>query len=459
MGAAFCLLISSCQKEKTPAASLALSNTPTTIELGAGETSATISFTANRDWTVSSSQSWCTVSPASGSASSTASTVTLSLEPNTGYDARETVITITAEGLTQSVTITQAATDGLEAGDGKEVSVSADGGTVKVAVKANVEYEVSTDAGWIKVVSTKALQSYTVTLSVDANPAYEGRSATVTISQTGGDLVQNVTIAQEGRTYNALECPLTLEAIEDGTISINNTNMLKIGWTINGLASGYDDMTLSSEKRISIPVVAGDAVHLYGDNAAYYGGSGDSQIYCSADTYIYGNVMSLVSALNFSTLKELTAERAFFRLFTGNSHFKNYPGRALALPATKLTKNCYDTMFTGCSGLTEAPELPATTMVQSCYSWMFENCTSLTTAPELPATKLAEKCYYGMFSCCSALNYVKCLATSISSEDNCTGYWLDGVASEGTFVKASGASWSSGVNGIPSGWTVIEDTN
>ena len=36
-----------------------------------------------------------------------------------------------------------------------------------------------------------------------------------------------------------------------------------------------------------------------------------------------------------------------------------------------------------------------------------------------------------------------------------TGYWVDGVASNGTFVKNVDATWTTtGVNGIPSGWTV-----
>ena len=85
---------------------------------------------------------------------------------------------------------------------------------------------------------------------------------------------------------------------------------------------------------------------------------------------------------------------------------------------------------------------------------MFGNCTSLTAAPQLPATTLTSACYYYMFSGCTSLNYIKCLATDISAY-SCTEGWVDGVASTGTFVKASSmASWSTGVDGIPTGWTV-----
>jgi hypothetical protein len=46
------------------------------------------------------------------------------------------------------------------------------------------------------------------------------------------------------------------------------------------------------------------------------------------------------------------------------------------------------------------------------------------------------------------------LATDISAED-CLRGWVDGVASSGTFVKNSEATWYvTGDNGIPEGWTI-----
>ena len=128
------------------------------------------------------------------------------------------------------------------------------------------------------------------------------------------------------------------------------------------------------------------------------------------------------------------------------------------LPATKLANNCYSYMFNGCRSLTTAPELPATKLAIYCYSNMFVGCTSLTTAPELPATKLVIYCYQYMFQGCISLNSIKCLATNISAS-NCTAGWVSGVASTGTFVKAANmTSWTTGVNGIPSGWTVEDYT-
>ncbi len=124
------------------------------------------------------------------------------------------------------------------------------------------------------------------------------------------------------------------------------------------------------------------------------------------------------------------------------------------LPATELASSCYSSMFQRCTALTTAPELPVTTLAAQCYYCMFLGCTSLTTAPELPATTLAGSCYGGMFSGCTSLNYIKCLATDISAS-SCLDGWVSDVPSTGTFVKDSNMEgWTTGIAGIPEGWTV-----
>lgn len=139
------------------------------------------------------------------------------------------------------------------------------------------------------------------------------------------------------------------------------------------------------------------------------------------------------------------------------SMFQNCSSLTIApvLSATTLAEGCCLDMFKGCTSLTTVPAtLPATTLASSCYQRMFSGCTSLTNAPVLPAPTLTEACYCQMFFLCSSLSAVTCLATNISG--NMTTYqWLYGVAANGTFTKTSGmTSWQTGVDGIPSGWTV-----
>ena len=85
---------------------------------------------------------------------------------------------------------------------------------------------------------------------------------------------------------------------------------------------------------------------------------------------------------------------------------------------------------------------------------MFRTCNKITTAPDLPATTLVSSCYNYMFYQCSLLAYIKAMFTTTPTTSY-TNSWVNGVAASGTFVKNSSASWDvTGVNGVPSGWTV-----
>lgn len=168
----------------------------------------------------------------------------------------------------------------------------------------------------------------------------------------------------------------------------------------------------------------------------------------SCYTHMFSGCTSLTTApeLPATTLDSY----CYAGMFKQCSYLTNVPN----LPAMDLATSCYSSMFYGCTELTTAPELPATTLARDCYSYMFRGCTGLTTAPELPATTLVVTCYSYMFYGCSSLNYIKAMFTTTPSP-SVTNYWVSGVASSGTFVKNSSATWDvTGVSGVPSGWTV-----
>jgi hypothetical protein len=177
----------------------------------------------------------------------------------------------------------------------------------------------------------------------------------------------------------------------------------------------------------------------------------------TANFTVEGNAMSLLYGDNFVGQTSLSEKNyALYALFSGNTNVTS--AENLSLPATTLAEGCYFNMFRRCTSLTTAPELPATTLAIFCYYYMFQGCTSLTTAPQLPATTLASSCYADMFFSCTSLSAITCLATDISAYD-CTKNWVYGVAASGTFTKAASmTSWTSGKNGIPSGWSVQDAT-
>ena len=283
-----------------------------------------------------------------------------------------------------------------------------------------------------------------------------------------------------------LETPLTLEAIEDGTINVTFGDGLDLANPITYTKNGVEYP--GGTTNFSITVAAGDIVTFHSTNAALGKIVSLSYKHLSIKPtnrcYIYGNIMSMIDdAGDFSTDKVISADLALYALFSDADKLENHPDKDILLPATTLTEYCYNELFGSCSALTKAPKLPANELKLRCYEHMFWECTSLTEAsvmsattvddycchnmfygctslvkaPELLATTLTQYCYNGMFKGCSKLNYLKCLATNVSAFE-CLGGWLGEVSATGTLVVASGTTWAvAGTNDIPSGWTVTKE--
>ena len=231
---------------------------------------------------------------------------------------------------------------------------------------------------------------------------------------TGLDAGLLYTFAQKDIKF--AQAPLTIKAIEDGTITISNPNELLITYSINdkGKVSYKNETITISDLK------AGDKVQLYGNNKAYVNSENldkYTNIQSSAACKVYGNIMSLISSSDYSTLTAFGdgTSYIFANLFKDNTNLTDASG--LILPATTLADYCYENMFAGCTALTTAPELPATTLASNCYLGMFKGCTLLTTAPALNATNLAPKCYADMFNGCTALTTAPALnATTLEME-------------------------------------------
>lgn len=223
-------------------------------------------------------------------------------------------------------------------------------------------------------------------------------------------------------------------------------------------------------------------------------------IKCSGNHNVGGNIMSLLYGDNFENTTFTNSNKwAFQRLFIQNTTLVNaedliLPSNTIdycysrmfescdslttapVLPAMVMTQSCYEGMFQyidhlftppalpattladGCYGLmfyssriTTAPALPATVLARNCYESMFYGCASLTTAPVLPATTLVERCYASMFRR-ARVKSVTTYANDISAND-CLNNWLDDVPATGDFYNLGGATYPSGVSGIPTGWT------
>ena len=216
---------------------------------------------------------------------------------------------------------------------------------------------------------------------------------------------------------------LTFVALESGTFKFSGNSInysLDSGTTWTQLASNTDSPSVSQGQKIMWK--------LSGVTPAPYSSIGSFS--STGNFTVEGNIMSLVYGDNFSG-------------------------------QTTIPSGMFYAIFNGCTTLTSAENLvlPSTTLSDYCYMAMFMGCTSLTSAPILSATTLAEGCCWSMFEGCTALSNITCLATNISATQ-CTYNWVNGVASSGTFTKAASmTSWTSGVNGIPTNWTVEDYHN
>ena len=384
--------------------------------------------------------------------------------------------------------------------------VPAKGGTAtkdNCTFKVYGNYEDGTSADISSIVTV------TGELAVEPSTAeqrHEAGKLTLTASYSGFTATGNVTAYQEAFDFS-ME-PLTFNILSAGTINWTASKP-SVTKTIDYKLNNGDWISITSNTGSSAPSIevnSGDKLQFRGNNEQYANSSSNYNSFSgsTASFEIEGNIMSLIYGDDFKNKLTISSTYAFYGLFKDCTNLvsaKNLvlPATTLAngcyqnmfnkctslttapeLPATVLASNCYQYMFGGCTSLTTAPALPATTLAGGCYSGMFNNCTSLTTAPALPATTLANYCYQYMFngctklttapalpattltnSCysymfrnCTSLNYIKCLATDISATD-CTKNWVSGVASTGTFVKNPDmASWPTGDNGIPEGWTV-----
>ena len=284
---------------------------------------------------------------------------------------------------------------------------------------------------------------------------HEAGQLTLTASYSGFSATGNVTVYQEAVPDFSAE-PLTFNILSAGTINWKASTM-SIAKTIDYKLNNGGWTSITSNKGSSAPTItvnSGDKIQFRGNNIQY---GIDDETYNSfsgstASFELEGNIMSLIYGDEFKNKLTISRTHAFKGLFEECTNLVS--AENLVLPTTTLANYCYSSMFNGCTSLTTAPQLPATKLADSCYSNMFYNCSKLTTAPALPATTLAQSCYYEMFRGCRSLNYIKCLATNIS-ERNCANSWVTGVASTGTFIKASSmTSWTTGTSGIPKGWTV-----
>ena len=168
----------------------------------AGEKS--ISFVSNVPWTISVDDTrngdvWCTVSPTQGEAGT--ANIKIRVEENSTYDDRNAVLRLSYGDTYKNIFVNQKQLDAITLTVDR-FEVPAEGGTVNVEVKANIDYNVIIDEeckNWIHQKSsspTRALSTTFFQFQIDPTDEYEQREGKIFIKS--GDKSETVSIYQVG---------------------------------------------------------------------------------------------------------------------------------------------------------------------------------------------------------------------------------------------------------------------
>jgi endonuclease I len=207
------------------AAPPALSVTPSNQGVTAAAGSTSFSVISNTDWTVSSSQSWCTVTP-SGSGNGT---ITANYTQNTTVVQRVANVTVTVTGLPQVVvTVTQAAAPPALSVTPSNQGVIAAAGSTSFSVTSNTDWTVSSNQSWCTVTPSGSGNG-TITANYTQNTTVVQRVANVTVTVTGLTPVV-VTVTQEAGAPTLSVTPSDQAVTDDaGNTSFSVTS--NTGWT------------------------------------------------------------------------------------------------------------------------------------------------------------------------------------------------------------------------------------
>ncbi len=180
---------------ETPSISIKTAK-PSAFSDAGGE--AVVEFVVSEDWVVeidaTRAEEWVTVEPMSGVAGN--AKITITAVPNDTYDNRTATVSIKAGTIKESIAVNQSQKNGLVA-SAKEFEVDSQGGTIDLDVTTNVDLTVtiSDDAKeWISDVSTRAMETKTLSFEIAPNVGDADRSGEIIIA--GGGLVQTVVVKQ-----------------------------------------------------------------------------------------------------------------------------------------------------------------------------------------------------------------------------------------------------------------------
>ncbi|HEX2934066.1 MAG TPA: leucine-rich repeat protein [Bacteroidales bacterium] len=214
------------QQAASGIATLGVSTTTANIGAAANST-VSMDVSSNTAWTTSSNQTWLTINPVSGTGNSS---LTFTVTANPTVSTRSATVTVSATGVnSQTVTVTQTGVPPTLSLLTPAISLAAGTGSTSIkytfSVKSNTDWTASSNQTWLTVSPASATGNDLLTVSADPNPNMVTRSATVTVSATGG-ISQTVTVTQDAAavTLSFSATTATIERATNSTATVDVTS-------------------------------------------------------------------------------------------------------------------------------------------------------------------------------------------------------------------------------------------
>ena len=158
-----------------------------------------VCFTSALDWTaeivyISGGEGWASMNLTSGKGGYSIARLKVNVQKNSESEPRSAKVVITSETKKATVSFTQEGHKGLLPGPDKDLvfrlteksaEVPAEGGTVKVTVEYNVDYECKVAVDWIREVESRSYDQKVHVFEVQPNDSEEPRNTTISFCGNG----------------------------------------------------------------------------------------------------------------------------------------------------------------------------------------------------------------------------------------------------------------------------------
>lgn len=228
-----------------------LSLNPQNISLGASaNASQTVSVSSNINWTATANNTWLSVSPAGGA--NNGSLVITALSGNNGSAARVGTVTLSGNGLSETINVTQEAAQLSLSPQSITLGNSA-GASQTVTLTSNISWSANSGTYWLDVTPANGSNNSTLTLTANAaNSSATSRSGTITV--TGNGLTETISVSQEGSQISVNPQSITLSdtAYSSEVVSINSN----FAWSVSSPQSWLSVSPASGTANGSITITA-----------------------------------------------------------------------------------------------------------------------------------------------------------------------------------------------------------